>query len=48
MLDLRSILQKIPTTLDMVRKRIIKLSEAVNEKKQGNIVIKELDKKQRL
>lgn len=42
---LKVYITKIPTTLDMVRKRIIKLSEAVNEKKQGNIVIKELDKK---
>lgn len=42
---LKVYITKIPTTLDMVRKRIIKLSEAVNEKKQGSIVIKELDKK---
>ena len=42
---IQAYITKIPTTLDMVRKRIIKLSEAVNEKKQGNIVIKELDKK---
>ena len=45
---LKVYITKVPTTLDMVRQRIINLSVAVNEKQQGNRIIDELDHKTKL
>lgn len=42
---LKVYITKVPTTLNMVRQRIINLSVAVNEKQQGNRIIDELDHK---
>ena len=45
---LKVYITKVPTTLNMVRQRIINLSVAVNEKQQGNSIIDELDHKTKL
>lgn len=45
---LKVYITKVPTTLDMVRQRIINLSVAVNEQQQGNRIIDELDHKTKL
>lgn len=42
---LKVYITKVPTSLNMVRQRIINLSVAVNEKQQGNRIIDELDHK---